>query len=109
MAMFVNNMDAEEIANKLSAKQKDDLYRILWKEHVKEDVESELEQCDDEALESLSDEEMEAFVDQIATRYVYNGDYDCNLSYWDNIGNLISDGITFLEGRNPGHVGLELN
>lgn len=29
----------------------------------------------------------------IADNFVYKGDYDCNLSYWDNIENLIREYI----------------
>ena len=33
----------------------------------------------------MTDEEIEA----AAKRYVYDGDYDCNLDYWSNIENVI--------------------
>ncbi len=35
----------------------------------------------------LSDDRIE----NIANRYVYEGRYDCNLSYWQNIENLIDE------------------
>ena len=61
--------------------ERDQLYRHLWMKHVVEDITSHLEDIDEE----LTDEEIEA----AAKRYVYDGDYDCNLDYWSNIENVI--------------------
>ena len=61
--------------------ERDQLYRHLWMKHVVEDITSHLEDIDAE----LTDEEIEA----AAKRYVYDGDYDCNLDYWANIENVI--------------------
>lgn len=66
----------------LSYKSRDDIYRHVWKEHVAEDVRSHIEDTDVE----LSDDD----IDEIAEIYVYNGKYDCNLSYWQNLDNLIN-------------------
>ena len=30
-------------------------------------------------------------IDEIADRYVYNGDYDYNFSYWENLDSLIDE------------------
>lgn len=64
---------------------KDEVYRYLWAEHVKEDVKAHLE--DMELQYVAVPEEIKKIVD----RYVYEGDYDCNLPYWDNIENLINE------------------
>jgi len=60
---------------------RDAIYRNVWKEHVMEDIEAHAEDIDVE----LSNDEIEV----LAERYVYEGDYDCNLDYWQNIENLI--------------------
>ena len=67
----------------LSEEKKDKIYRMLWSGYVKEDVKSYA----DNIGTILSNEEIEVIVQ----RYVYCGDYDCNLSYWDNIENLIKE------------------
>lgn len=59
------------------------MYRSVWFDHVCEDI---------EGYEPDLDLEMALTKDQIcyaAKRYVYDGEYDCNLSYWQNIENLI--------------------
>lgn len=76
----------EEIKKKIDdmpAAERDMTYRYLWHEHVTEDVEAHAEEMDID----LTDAE----IDAIADRYVYEGDYDCNISYWDNIENLIHE------------------
>lgn len=99
MAMFLNNMDTEELISKLTSSQKDDIYRALWKEHVIEDVEARLSEQEIEELETLTEEEYDLFVNAVATRYVYEGDYDCNLCYWDNIDNLIDDELQYMKNN----------
>ena len=80
-------MTAGEIISSMDESEKDSLYRILWSDRVYEDVEWQL----DERKISLDEDEKEAFIMEVVDRYVYNGDYDCNLSYWDNIDNLINE------------------
>lgn len=60
----------------------DALYRAVWKDHVKADIESWLKDNDEP---DLTPEQ----ADYAAERYVYDGKYDCNLSYWQNIGNVV--------------------
>ena len=67
----------------LSPEEEDKVYRYLWSNHVRNDVVAHAEFLG----VVLSDEE----IDIITERYVYDGDYDCNLSYWDNIENLINE------------------
>lgn len=80
-------ISSEEIMN-LDSVTKDEIYRMLWKEYVVEDVTQHLETRDDI---NKSSEEMIEMIDRIATRYVYDGEYDCNLPYWDNLDNLIEE------------------
>lgn len=71
------------ILKDLTEEEKDAIYRKLWYNHVLEDVYSF---ANDEDIEITDD-----IAENVAYRYVYEGDYDCNLSYWSNIKNLIDD------------------
>lgn len=77
--------DLEKLAENLNFKTSDKLYRILHMPYVKEDIKSMI----DEMEIDTSDYDLECLIDNCASRYVYDGDYDCNLSYWDNIKNII--------------------
>ena len=77
---------------KMSEKQRDDIYRLVRKKYIKEDVKSRMEEL--QVLDK-NDENFDTVVETVATRYVYDGDYDCNLTYWENIDNLINE--TFIE------------
>jgi hypothetical protein len=76
--------EAEEKIAGMDGAEKDALYRALWAEYVRTDVEAVAEQHPE--AENIS-------IDNIVERYVYEGDYDCNLSYWDNINNLIEEDL----------------
>lgn len=69
-------------------------YDQIRRERVKSDVKAHLEENDNSKVEALglSDEEYDRFVGTIASRYA-NGRYDCNLSYWDNLDNLINEAV----------------
>ena len=72
----------EALLDEQSSYEKDQLYRKLWLSYVMEDIQSHAEDIDAELTE-----------DQIARAadiYVYHGKYDCNITYWDNIENLIN-------------------
>ena len=84
--------EARKIIEYMDPAVKDCVYRIIWEEHVKEDVESVLEGYIGDKIRDLSDEEYNCFVSDIAQRYT-SGHYDCNLSYWDNLDNLIDEAI----------------
>ena len=60
---------------------RDKIYREVWKEHVANDIREFLKNNNME----LDDEH----IDKAATLYVMHGQYDCNLSYWSNIENVI--------------------
>lgn len=79
----INNVNistqCDKIINSLSPVQKDLIYRKLWYDHVLEDVDSTFENITDDIKE------------EVARRYVYDGDYDCNLSYWNNLQVLVDD------------------
>lgn len=69
--------------DELSYEEKDAIYRAVWSNHVKNDVKAFIK---DEDITLTEDQ-----IDHIAQLYVYDGRYDCNLSYWDNIRNLINE------------------
>lgn len=79
-------MNIDMFVNSLNIIEKDDLYRRLHLDYVKEDIASRLDEHD---FELKTDEDIDMLIDTVARRYVYDGEYDCNLSYWDNIDNLI--------------------
>lgn len=69
--------------NALSPDEKDQVYRQVKAKYLKEDIVSRSEEIGKE----LSEEE----IDSITDLYVNHGKYDCNISYWDNIDNLINN------------------
>lgn len=69
--------------DKLSYEEKDAIYRAVWLNHVKNDIKAFIK---DEDVALTEDQ-----IDHIARLYVYDGEYDCNLSYWDNLSNLINE------------------
>lgn len=69
----------DEIINNLSPAQKDLIYRKLWYNHVLEDVDSNFVNASDDIKK------------EVARRYVYDGNYDCNRSYWDNLQALVDE------------------
>ena len=81
--LLLASLSPEYIVSKLDPKKKDAVYRLLWAAHVAEDVRSHAEDMDI----CLTTGEVEVVVN----RYVYDGDYDCSLSYWDNLEALIED------------------
>lgn len=73
---------SESKINELSAIEKDKIYRMVWAEHVAEDILSHGKEI--EAEISKKDAEI------LAQEYV-GGKYDCDISYWSNIEKLIKD------------------
>lgn len=73
----------KNMIDNLPPRDQDTVYRYLWMQRVVEDIETFAEEREID----LTDEE----IDIIAERYVCEGDYDCNFSYWDNLENLIND------------------
>jgi len=95
------NSKLKNILDSLDSAEKDSLYRYLWAEHVKEDIEEELpafEELIEEkyGITDLDDPRLDVVVEHATEAYVYHGKYDCNLSYWDNIHSRITDAIDLL-------------
>ena len=79
--VVIANLTPSQILERV--KDKNTLYRLLWADYMYEDVYGFVK----ENGYSLN----ESGVQEVVDRYVYNGDYDCNLSYWDNINNLVQE------------------
>lgn len=77
--------DPEEVLKGLTEQERDMLYRALWKPYVKADVKSRLKDRE----ETLDDGQ----VDWIVSRWVEDGRYDCNISYWVNMDVLIDEAL----------------
>lgn len=75
--------ETKNIIKSIPSKELDNIYRLVHFNFVKDDVVAHLEDMDNV---KLTDEQIE----KAAELYVYEGVYDCNLSYWDNIENLIN-------------------
>lgn len=69
------------IIEHMSSGQKDDIYRMLWAEQVKQDVKDRMTE-----INVILDDDS---VLDVVHRYVYEGEYDCNYSYWDDLDTLI--------------------
>ena len=85
MGQTIRQKVEKEIATN-TPEHNDMLYRLLWKEHVKEDVLGQLEQNPDIGEHFDGND----IADAVAERYCFEGDYDCNLDYWSNLDNLIN-------------------
>lgn len=68
---------AEEVLGCLTPCEKNAVYRSLWFDRVVADVKS--------MDSALANEQAE----YVASRYVYDGEYDCEQGYWSNLNALI--------------------
>ena len=81
----ITRMTPSELFDEMNEYQKDMIYRMVKADFISEDTKYRI---DDFGLE-MSDEEKENLAIDVANRWVYDGKYDCDLSYWDNIDNLL--------------------
>lgn len=86
-----DRVDAEQKVENMNYYERAAVYSVIRKMYVLEDVKSLLD-CRD-LDESLSDDEYNELADTVAERYVYDGKYDCNLSYWTNLDTLIDEEV----------------
>lgn len=75
----------DELLTELNYSTLDYIYRKLWVNHLKEDIISRIK--DNFSWLEYSDNDIE----ECAKRYAFEGDYDCNCTYWDNIDAIIYD------------------
>lgn len=86
--MYTNiklNLDA--FVSSLDPISRDALYRNLWLEYVIEDITTRMCDC---CPEDICSGDCGELIEKAAHAYVYDGQYDCNLSYWENIDNVIN-------------------
>lgn len=81
----INRKKLDELLTELNYSTLDYIYRKLWANHVKEDVVSRIK--DNFTFLKYDDSDIE----ECAKRYTFEGDYDCNCTYWDNIDAIIYD------------------
>ena len=86
---------AETMIKENSSQLNDILYHLLWKEHVKEDVEGMIEEGyyfdvpTRSDISNLEEHQRADLVDTVAERYCFDEDYDCETDYWTNLENLV--------------------
>lgn len=87
------------IFNSLSYEERNDFYQYIRYFHVRKDVESQMMQTplSDYGITDANDPRIDSIADKAAEAYVYGKRYDCDLSYWDNINNLIDEALDQLE------------
>lgn len=74
-----NREKLDELLTELNYSTLDYIYRRLWANHVKEDIISRIK------------DNFYNDIEECAKRYAFEGDYDCNCTYWDNIDAIIYD------------------
>lgn len=86
--MNTTEINLDSFVESLDPISRDSLFRKLWLEYVTDDVSVRL--CDTCNKDCAFSKDCDALVKIVASAYVYDGEYDCNLSYWENIDNLIA-------------------
>lgn len=81
----INREKLDELLAELNYSTLDYIYRRLWANHVKEDFISRIKDIFTFLKYDDSD------IEECARRYVFDGDYDCNCTYWSNIDAIIYD------------------
>ena len=81
-------IDVNKFISCLNSRSKDELYRTLWREYIEEDVTNRINERSefDDALE----EDINQIIKEACDLFVFEDDYDCSLSYWQNIDNVIN-------------------
>lgn len=97
---YVNQMKNEELFEMLSDAQKRYIFDQVRFQNVKEDVEGQLDQNPDFDFENYTDEQIELLVNDVARRYVFEGEGDNELPYYTQLDNLIEDSSYYAEQYN---------
>lgn len=90
--VVLSTLSPSEILTKMDGQSKDSLYRMLWSEYLCNDVQK--------LCQSLGKPLNNDGINQIVYEYVYQGEYDCNLPYWDNLEYLIENAYRQEQFRN---------
>ncbi len=84
---YIRNLSTDELLDVLTSDQKEAIYDAVNYELKKEDA-----LCVLEDREDIPNVLKDVIACDVAEMWK-NGDYDCNLSYWDNINNFIENSI----------------
>ena len=80
---------AKVILDGLEPEIGDAIYDLVHMKYLKADA---LQRMSEESYyKDFSDETKQMLADRVAERYAIDGDYDCDMSYWDNIYNLLHE------------------
>lgn len=75
--------NVQRILDKLKPDEKDELYRVLWFEHIKKDV---------VVFASSNHISVNSQIaDVVAKNLVFQSGYNFGISYWDNIRSVLND------------------
>ena len=94
---IVQSLDNKDLYEMLTDTQKEYIFNQVRFKNVKEDVENQIEQNPDFDVESYTDEQIGLLVNDVASRYVFDGEGDTELPYWDQINNLIEESSYYAE------------
>ena len=97
---WIKNLSNEELIKMLSDSQKRYVFDQVRFQNVKEDVESQIEQNPDFDFENYTDEQIELLVNDVASRYVFDGEGDNELPYYEQLDNLIEESSYYAEQFN---------
>ena len=81
--------EIEKTLSKVPYELCDRIYRCLWFRRVRIDVKDRMVDAYEDYIMETNAKVVNNVIDCVAEQYVYEGDYDCNQSYWENIDNLI--------------------
>lgn len=94
---MVQSLESKNLYEMLTDTQKEYLFNQLRFKNVKEDVEYQIEQNPFFENENYTDEQIELLVNDVASRYVFDGEGETELPYWDQINNLIEESSYYIE------------
>lgn len=97
---WIKNLSNEELIKMLSDSQKRYVFDQVRFQNVKEDIESQIEQNPDFDFENYTDEQIELLVNDVASRYVFDGEGDNELPYYEQLDNLIEESSYYAEQFN---------
>lgn len=75
------NAEIKNKIDKLNENERNEVFKYLWSKYIKEDVQY--------ICEEFNIKLDDTHIDRIVYDYVYNGNYDNDISYWDNIKAVI--------------------
>ena len=77
--------ELKNLYDSLTADEREFIYRKVLYNFIKEDVLQFIE----DNYEENKIKDPEGFAEVIAERWAFDGDYNCEISHWDNISNHI--------------------